>query len=223
MADFSVIIRVKNEERYIGHCLQSVLDFLYKPEIIIIDNESSDQSSMIWGQFKQDPSLQSQDPRYAPLSVYSITDYTPGRALNMGVREATNPNILIISSHCIIKSLSLETLSPLLDQYGCVFGKQIPHYFGKRIRPSYIWSHFDDKPCLNMYSTLEGRYFLHNAFSFFQRDVLLKYPFNDELVGKEDRYWAQYFVDNGNTYAYEPSLIADHHYTDNGNTWKGIG
>ena len=32
----SVIIRTKNEERWIGHCMQSVLEFMHKPEIIIL-------------------------------------------------------------------------------------------------------------------------------------------------------------------------------------------
>ena len=31
----SVIIRTKNEARWIGHAIQSVLDNLYKPEIIL--------------------------------------------------------------------------------------------------------------------------------------------------------------------------------------------
>ena len=30
----SVIIRSRNEDRWIGHAIQSVLDFIYKPEII---------------------------------------------------------------------------------------------------------------------------------------------------------------------------------------------
>ena len=59
MDDFSVIIRVKNEERYLGHAIQSVLDLLYKPEIIIVDNESTDMSSNIWGLFRQDSKLNS--------------------------------------------------------------------------------------------------------------------------------------------------------------------
>ena len=41
----SVIIRSKNEARWIGHTIQSVLDFLNKPEIIIVDNYSFDNSS----------------------------------------------------------------------------------------------------------------------------------------------------------------------------------
>ena len=36
--NISVIIRNRNEERYIGYAIQSVLDTFDKPEIIIVDN-----------------------------------------------------------------------------------------------------------------------------------------------------------------------------------------
>ena len=37
-----------------------------------------------------------------------------------------------------------------------------------------------------MYSKLENRYFFHNAISLFQKKILLKYPFQEKLAGKED-------------------------------------
>ena len=37
----SVIVRTKNEEKHIGYCIQSLTDFIGKPEIIIVDNEST--------------------------------------------------------------------------------------------------------------------------------------------------------------------------------------
>ena len=40
----SVIIRSRNEDRWIGHTIQSVLDFIYKPEIIIVDNGSDNET-----------------------------------------------------------------------------------------------------------------------------------------------------------------------------------
>ena len=40
----SVIIRNRNEERYIGFAIQSVLDHFNDPEILIIDNNSTDGS-----------------------------------------------------------------------------------------------------------------------------------------------------------------------------------
>ena len=48
----SIIIRTKNEERWIGHTIQSVLDHITSPEIIIIDNNSSDETIDIVNNFK---------------------------------------------------------------------------------------------------------------------------------------------------------------------------
>ena len=36
----SVVVRCRNEERYIGYAIQSVLDTFDKPEIIVVDNNS---------------------------------------------------------------------------------------------------------------------------------------------------------------------------------------
>ena len=46
VSKYSVVIRNRNEERYIGHCIQSVVDFLGDDvQIIIVDNESTDESN----------------------------------------------------------------------------------------------------------------------------------------------------------------------------------
>ena len=40
----SVIVRNRNEERYIGYCLQSIVDFLGKDlQIVLVDNCSTDE------------------------------------------------------------------------------------------------------------------------------------------------------------------------------------
>ena len=44
---------------------------------------------------------------------------------------------------------------------------------------------------INYFSKIENRYFFHNAFAFFKKKFLTKYPFDEQLVGKEDRYWAK--------------------------------
>ena len=42
MDNISVIIRCRNEEQWIGHSIQSVIDNFDNPEIVIIDNNSTD-------------------------------------------------------------------------------------------------------------------------------------------------------------------------------------
>ena len=39
----TIIIRVRDEERWIGHCIQSILDFIKETEIIIINDNSQDE------------------------------------------------------------------------------------------------------------------------------------------------------------------------------------
>lgn len=110
-----------------------------------------------------------------------------------------------------------------LEKYVAIFGKQNPVYRGKKIKKRYIWSHFTENKTVNMFSKMEDRYFFHNAFSIFKRSTLLKYPFDGHLTAKEDRYWINDLAKNKKKqFLYDPSLEVDHHYTDSGNTWKGL-
>ena len=101
----SVIIRVKNEERWIGHAIQSALDTLNGPQIVVVDNNSTDESIDIVRSFRHDPALEKNEKRYADVIITSISDYTPGKALNQGVANCRFDNILILSAHCVIRIL----------------------------------------------------------------------------------------------------------------------
>ena len=75
--NYSVVIRNKNEEKYIGYAIQSVVDFLGdKIQLVIVDNESSDESIRIVQTFD-----------YLNISWLNIehNDYSPGKSLNMGM------------------------------------------------------------------------------------------------------------------------------------------
>ena len=57
----------------------------------------------------------------------------------------------------------------------------------------------------------------------FTKATLKKIPFDEELEGKEDRFWAQKIVNLNLKYLYDPNFSVYHHYTPSGNTWKGLG
>ena len=86
--DLSIIIRTRNEQKWIGHAIQSILDHLYKPEIIIVDNNSTDQTLDIVRHFIQEPLLEKSESKYTNIKTYKITDYSPGKSLNFGVTKA---------------------------------------------------------------------------------------------------------------------------------------
>ena len=221
-SDFSVIIRVKNEGQHIGYCVQSVLDNLDNPEIIIINNNSIYNSIDIVKHFKKDKLLKSSDKRYADIAIQNIEEYTPGKALNLGISKAKNKYILIISAHCKLISFDEKLTQKKLDEGFSIFGNQIPIWNGKRIKKKYLWTNFTDENKINMYSSDEDRYFFHNAFSFFKKSLLKKFPFNENLVSKEDRYWANDLIKLKYKTLYMPSNCVEHYYTDNGATWKNI-
>ena len=222
LSNFTVVIRVKNEERWIGYAIQSVLDYLIKPEIVIVNNNSNDKTIDIVKFFAENPNLNNEANNYSKIKIINIANYSPGRALNLGVKNASKKYIMILSAHCILKKFNEANIIKDLEKNSCVFGNQIPVWNGKKISKRYLWSHFSNKKTKNMYSELEKRYFLHNALAVYKKNTLKKFPFDENLTSKEDRYWANKIIKKKMNFTYEPELVAEHQYTIHGNTWKGI-
>ena len=213
MDNISVIIRNKNESEFIGFAIQSCLDHFNSPEIVIVDNNSTDDSLEVVNLFKDQTTIK----------VISISDYTPGKSINLGVKHASNDYILILSAHAQITAFNLEKMYETLEHHKALMGQQNPIYRGKKISKRYIWSHFGLEPHINMYSEIEQRQFLHNAFCFYKKEDLISNPMPEQYSGKEDRYWAVDIVNRGYSYKYLPEFKCNHFYTGNGATWKGLG
>jgi len=221
----SVIIRNKNEADYIGFAIQSVLDHIgtESVEIIIVDNESTDDSMSVVSLFND----------RIPIVTTSISnkEYSPGLSLNRGIQLAKYDITLILSAHCQITKLPSNIREDIIrigtgstkPIYGAVFGKQIPIYRGKKISRRYIWENFSDRGIVNMISKSENRPFLHNAFCFYKTEIVKKFDFDENLSGKEDRYWAKDYLSDGGYILYNVEMECNHFYTKNGATWKGIG
>ena len=111
----SIIIRCKNEERWIGHSIQSIIDFFENPEIIIVDNSSTDNSMKIIKLFSN-PNINN-----CTIKKINIDEYTPGLSLNEGVKQCTNETILIMSAHCVLKSIDFNKIINSLDKYVAIW------------------------------------------------------------------------------------------------------
>lgn len=204
----SVIIRNYNEQEFIGVAIQSVLDHIPNAQIIIADNNSTDSSLDIISLFDYN------------ISVINIDNYTPGRSLNAAIQLCNHDIILILSAHAQIVNFDIELVKFKLKTNAAIFGNQIPIFKGKRIIKHDIWTHFINDECINMFSHLENRPFLHNAFCLYNKKDLLETPFDESLPGKEDRWWAFDILKKQKQYAYMPQLEVNHFYTTNGATWK---
>jgi len=194
----SVIIRTKDEERWISHCLQGVFSQTYKDfEVILVDNDSADKTVQKARQF-------------AIRTVVNCTDYRPGRALNLGIREALGRYVVCLSGHCIpVNEQWLERLVRNMDdpQVAGVYGRQEPMAFTSDA----------DKRDLVLLFGLDRKVqrkdsFFHNANSLIRKALWEEIPFDETLTNIEDRAWAQRILERGHTIVYEPEASVYHHH-----------
>jgi len=93
----SVIVCIRNEERYIGRCLQSIVQQDYPPdrlEILVIDGKSEDNTREIVNEFRdQDPRIELLDN---PRRIVST-------AMNIGIRCASGEVIVRVDGHCFLE------------------------------------------------------------------------------------------------------------------------
>ena len=195
----SIIIRTKNEERWISSCLEAIYSQEFTDfEVVIVDNETEDRTLKKANKF--------------PVSeVVYVKDYLPGKALNAGIKASRGDYIVCLSGHCIpVNELWLGNLVAALEEdgaYAGVYGRQEPMSFST---PA-------DKRDLVVVFGLDRKIqtrdsFFHNANSIIKRELWEEVPFDDSITNIEDRIWAQEMLDRGYKLLYEPEASVYHYH-----------
>lgn len=196
----SIIVRTKNEERWIGQCLSAIRKQTYKNiEIILIDNDSSDKTVEIASNFEV------KHVNYSPAEGFK-----PGRSINLGIEASDGEFIVIISGHCI--PTNDKWLEKLIKNIGeedvaGVYGRQEPLSFTSNL----------DKRDLAITFGLDRKIqikdpFFHNANSAISRAIWEKFPFDNECTNIEDRIWGKKLISEGYKIIYEPEASVFHHH-----------
>jgi len=195
----SVIIRTKNEEQWIGHCLKKI--FSQKKvniEVILVDNLSNDKTLDIAKKF--------------PIKIIKIKNFKPGKAINLGVKKSKGEIIVCLSAHCIpCDDYWLKNLTRNLNN------KKVAGIYGRQIPLPYT-SDLDKRDLLNTFG-LDKKIqrkdsFFHNANSAFLKSNWKKVNFDENITNIEDRVWAHKFISMGYKLIYEPKASVYH--------WHGI-
>ncbi len=195
---------------WLPRVIESIKKQTIKPsKIILVDNSSTDGSQ-----------------EYAMEQGCTIVDYDKSEfnysyALNIGIKDTSQNEILILSAHCeILTPNSVEKLIEIRHQYNAagVYGRQIPTVNSNPVDTRDLITVFGRERIV-----FKEYPFFHNAFSLIDRNIWKDIPFSTSTNGIEDRYWANDIVSKGYSYLYDPSFVIHHHYTINGNTWKGLG
>jgi len=199
MTDISIIVRTKNEERWIGHCLAMLEKQDHKDfEIILVDNESTDHTVEV-------------AKRYNLAKVISISKFLPGNAINEGIRASEGKYIVCLSAHCIPKSTNwLATLRNNFnteENIAGVYGRQLPVSFTDAVDKRDLLIVFGQDRRIQIKD-----YFFHNANSMFRRDVWEQIPFDEEVTNIEDRVWGKDVIGAGYRIIYDPEAAVYHHH-----------
>lgn len=195
----SVIIRTKNEERWIAPCLKAV--FAQKGvnlEVIVVDNESSDRTLEKVRQF--------------PVArLVTVSDYLPGKALNAGIMASQGEFFVCLSGHCIPVSDSwlFELRRTLLEnsELAGVYGRQEPMAFSSDSDKRDLLVMFGLDPRIQIKDS-----FFHNANSMIPRRIWEEVPFDATCTNIEDRIWAQAVIRRGYKIAYNPAASVYHYH-----------
>ena len=195
----SIIIRTKNEERWISSCLESVYSQTYQNiEVILVDNYSTDKTV--------------EKAKKFPIKLVKIKNFTPGRAINKGILASKGDYIACLSGHCIpVNNLWLENLIADLNlkNVAGVYGRQEPLSFTSDVDKRDLLITFGlDKKIQKKDS------FFHNANSAFRRKIWNEIPFDESAPNIEDRLWGERVISSGYNIVYEPIASVFH--------WHGI-
>ena len=173
---FSIVIRNKNESFYLNrvlHILTSIYS-QYFDEIIIVDNNSSDDSLEIAKKYN--------------CKVVNISNFSYGRAINLGISEATNNYVLLLSAHTIPigKSFFKNTLSVLKEHNniaGVRYVNSMDNY-ERALKDNYIVK----EPL---------KYGLMAACCIVVKEAWEQYKFDEELEFSEDKEWSLQLTNMG--------------------------
>lgn len=175
-------------------------------EIIFVDSGSDDGSLQFVEKLKKD--------EYLDITILSIKkeDFTFGRSLNIGFKEAKGQIIISLSAHCF------PTSNDWIEQYvkdfnrsekiGIVYGRQIAHENTKFSEESILKKLFLNK------SSFQNHSFNNNGNSATLKSLWSLYNFDEDLSGLEDIDYAKFVLKNENEIYYSAEACVKHYHDE---------
>jgi len=172
----SVLIRVRNEGRSLRLVLAALARQDPRPaEIIVVDNASSDDTREV------------ASDAGARILALSTDEFTYGRALNLGIREARGEFICILSAHSlpIGSSFLRNAIAPFQDPavaavrcLSVTNRSELEGWTSARLLewPADIETVIAEAPV--------------NCAAAIRRSVWQRIPYDESLVAIEDKFWA---------------------------------
>ena len=192
----SIIIRAKDERAWIRHTLEMTLTQTLPPhEIILVDNGSKDGTVEV-------------AKKMGVNLVLEITEYTPGKALNLGASRASGEILVFLSAHCVpVRADWLENLvRPFSDKrVAGVYGRQVPLDYSSPSDKRDLHLAFGPESVRQ-----EKNPYFHNANSAVRYSAWSVNKFDEELTNIEDWVWGKRIIDGGSVLHYSADAEVFH-------------
>lgn len=182
ISKISVVILVKNAEATIYECLQSLIQF---PEIILLDNGSTDRTIDIASTFSQ-------------VKIYHHPKFLGfGEMKNLAASYATNDWILSIDADEILQAKAIPEIDAiLLNNSTIVALSRLNFYSGKCMKccgwyPDFVWRIYNKKTTqFNCNLVHEGVILPENAEKHYIKDALKHYAADsiEGIIAKMNKY-----------------------------------
>ena len=201
----SIVIRAYNEEQHIGRLLEGLRQQTLKDvEIILVDSGSTDQTVSVAESFG------------ARIVHIPSAEFTFGRSLNFGLREATRELVVIASAHVypVYPDWLASLLRPFEDErVALTYGKQRGYEKSKYSEQQIYHQWYPDAS--NPGQTTP---FCNNANAAIRKSLWAQNPYDETLTGLEDLAWAKWAQERDYKIAYvaEAEIVHVHNETPRG-------
>lgn len=209
MKDVTVTIVIPT--RNAGKGFKKLLDKIFAQEavdyeLIVIDSSSTDGTAEL---VKKYP---------AKLVTIDPSEFGHGRTRNFGAYLANGKYVVFLTQDSIPynKHWLANLIKPFKDkQIAGVYGRQVPRADEKELDKHFFLSLYGDKDITWTIDTCtEGDNVFSDANSAIRRDLLLKYPYKDDIIVSEDYEWAFRIMRLGYKifYSTEAKVVHSHTY-----------
>ncbi|MHA2427038.1 MAG: glycosyltransferase family 2 protein [Candidatus Hermodarchaeia archaeon] len=203
--DVSVVIRTKNEAKFIAETLKRVReqDFGGKYEIIIVDSGSTD------------PTLQIVKKHRVKLLQISEKEFSYGASLNLGAIEARGDFVVNLSAHALPEDNKWLTnlVTGFEDaEVAGVYGRQVSNGHLNPFEARRNKEFFGDE---RLIFTSDGntplqKLHFSNANSAIRKQIWQRFNFNERVQYAEDILWQNEVIQGGFSIVYAPDSVVYH-------------
>lgn len=172
----SILIRVRDGEKFLPQCLKALKVQDYSPfEIVVVDNESIDESLSI--------------AIRANARVVTIPrdEFTYGKALNLGMRASTGEIVILLSAHSLVVGPNFLREVVKAFENPRVAAARCLHVMNRREVEN--WAEPDRVEWPADIEAVIARGPVASGCAI-RKSVWAEIPFDERLRGVEDKFWA---------------------------------